>query len=131
MHDLAIRRPGQRGTRKLITRYGDRLVCVRYRYDAALGMRYKTVELIVEQAKWTPPPPHPEAPRPEIKDDYIDDLETEPKHRDVGMKVFFRENALRERVKAAGGRWSKTDKLWQMPYDVAVSLGLEHRVAKW
>jgi hypothetical protein len=37
MHVLAMRRPGQRGTRKLVTRYGDRLVCVRYRYDAAAG----------------------------------------------------------------------------------------------
>ena len=31
MHVLSIRRPGQRGTRKLVARYGERLVCVRYR----------------------------------------------------------------------------------------------------
>lgn len=48
MHILAIRRPGQRGTQKLVTRYGDRLVCVRYRYDAAAGKRYKTVEIILD-----------------------------------------------------------------------------------
>ena len=54
MHVLAIRRPGQRGTQKLAALYGDRLVCVRYRYDAASGARYKTVELIVDQAAWGP-----------------------------------------------------------------------------
>jgi hypothetical protein len=67
MHVLAIRRPGQRGTQKLVALYGDRLVCVRYRYDAASGTRYKTVELIVDQAAWIPPPPHPHAPKPVIR----------------------------------------------------------------
>ncbi len=130
MHVLAIRRPGQRGTQKLLTRYGDRLVCVRYRYDAAAGKRYKTVEIILDEAAWTPPPPHPEATKFVPKADYIDDLDAPPEHREVGVKVFFRENELRERVKAAGARWSKTDKLWQMPYETALSLGLEHRIAR-
>ena len=26
-------KPGQKGTKKLVERYGDALVCVRYRYD--------------------------------------------------------------------------------------------------
>ncbi|MCR4301219.1 MAG: hypothetical protein NUV51_06375 [Sulfuricaulis sp.] len=129
MHVLAIRRPGQRGTQRLVTLYGERLVCVRYRYDAVSGMRYKTVELIVDQAAWTPPPPHPRAPKPAIKVDNIDDLET-PSPPHVGVKVFFRENVLRDRVKAAGGHWSKAEKLWRLPYRTAVSLGLEHRIAK-
>lgn len=130
MHVLAIRRPGQRGTQKLLSHYGDRLVCVRYRYDAAAGKRYKTIELIVEEAKWSPPPPHPHAPKSTIKIDYVDDLETQPPAQEVGVKVFFRESELRERVKAAGGRWSKTEKLWQLPYETAVSLGLEKRIAR-
>jgi hypothetical protein len=126
MHVLAIRRPGQRGTQKLLTRYGDRLVCVRYRYDAAAGKRYKTVEIILDEARWIPPPPHLDA----SKVDYIDDLDAQPEHREVGVKVFFREHELREQVKAAGGRWSKTQKLWQMPYETALSLGMEHRIAR-
>jgi hypothetical protein len=130
MHVLAIRRPGQRGTQMLLTHYGDRLVCVRYRYDAGAGKRYKTVEIIIEEVAWTPPPPHPEAPKPALKVDYIDDLETKPARREVGVKVFFREHELREQVKAAGGRWSKAEKLWQMPYETAVSLGLEKRIAR-
>jgi len=42
--------PGQKGTRRLATLYGDRLVCVRYRYDKAKRKRYNTIGLIVEEA---------------------------------------------------------------------------------
>ena len=41
-------KPGERGTKKLLAKYGDGLVCVRYRYDEEKRKRYKTVELIVE-----------------------------------------------------------------------------------
>ena len=129
MHVLAVRRPGQRGTQKLVDLYGERLVCVRYRYDAASGTRYKTVELVVDQAAWVPPPPHPHALKPAIRVDRIDDPEPPPP-QPVGVKVFFRENELRERAKAAEGQWSKAERLWRLPYRTAVSLGLEHRVAK-
>lgn len=140
MHVLAIRRPGHRGTIKLVQRYGERLVCVRYRdrhgrreleqcrsncrYDAKVGKRYKTAELIVEETDWTPPPPRTDVARPRIEVDYLDP----PAPRAVSVKVFYRETELREKVKAAGGRWSKTDKLWQLPYDTAVSLGLDRRI---
>src|SRR5262245_26786565 len=40
-------KPGQKGTKTLVARYGDRLICVRYRYDARRHMRFTTVELIV------------------------------------------------------------------------------------
>ena len=33
----------------MLAQYGDRLVCVRYRYDAQRKTRFKTVELIVAQ----------------------------------------------------------------------------------
>lgn len=33
-------------------------------------------------------------------------------------------------AKAAGGRWSKEDKLWQFTFDKAVAPGLERRVAR-
>jgi len=127
MHVLAIRRPGQRGTRKLMAHYGDRLVCVRYRYDASASKRYKTVEIIIEEAKWSPPPPRTDAPRPALKVDTIEEL---PVSQEVGVKIFFRESQLREQVKAAGGRWLKSEKLWRVPYQTAISLGLEHRIAK-
>ncbi|MGC8801922.1 MAG: hypothetical protein C0184_10215 [Chloroflexus aggregans] len=47
-------KPGQRGTKKLQALYGDRLICVRYRYDAENGRRLKTIELIVEEKAWMP-----------------------------------------------------------------------------
>ena len=33
MRARLILKPGQRGTKKLCAEYGERLVCVRYRYD--------------------------------------------------------------------------------------------------
>jgi hypothetical protein len=47
-------RPGQRGTKKLVRRFGERLICVRYRYDASQRKRFTTVELIVDEAPWSP-----------------------------------------------------------------------------
>jgi hypothetical protein len=34
--------------------YGDKLVCVRYRYDTESGRRFKTIEIIVEEKEWAP-----------------------------------------------------------------------------
>jgi hypothetical protein len=51
-----VRKPGEPGTQKLVARYGERLVSVRYRYDPAKGKRNKTVELIVAEEDWRPPP---------------------------------------------------------------------------
>lgn len=48
--------PGQKGTKRLHEQYEERLLCVRYRYDDQLHKRLKTVELIVEETAWTPPP---------------------------------------------------------------------------
>lgn len=55
MAPLRIRRtirPGRKGTHKLQRIFGERLVCVRYRYDEAAGRRYTTVELIVDSGPW-------------------------------------------------------------------------------
>ena len=46
--------PGQNGTKALVKKYGERLVCVRYRYDQQTGTRYKTVELYEEATPWRP-----------------------------------------------------------------------------
>jgi hypothetical protein len=46
-------RPGQRGTKQLLAQYGDRLICVRHRYDAQRRKRLKTVELLVAERDWT------------------------------------------------------------------------------
>jgi len=80
-------KPGQRGTKQLVEEYGDRLVCVRYRYDSERRKRYKTVELIVDEAEWL----DQTAP--------VDALM-------VGVLVAREETELRAQVKAEGGRWN-------------------------
>jgi hypothetical protein len=104
-------RPGMRGTKKLVTKYGDRLVCVRYRYDAAQGKRYKTVELIEETADWVPASASGIAPE-----------------RIVAVQVTYGETELRQQVKAAGGQWNSAQKVWALRYDQVVRLGLAERI---
>ena len=44
-------KPGQNGTKKLLARFGERLVCVRYRYDDDIALRAKMKTL---GALWRP-----------------------------------------------------------------------------
>lgn len=99
-------RPGGRGTARLARDWGDRLVSVRYRYSDSPPMRFTTVELIVAAAPWKP-----------------------SKARQVLVDVKSWEHELREKVKAAGGRWMPKAMRWQMRYDRAASLGLAERVS--
>jgi len=119
MHVLSVKRPGQKGTQGLVERYGARLLCVRYRYDAEKQQRYKTVELIVDQEHWTPPP-EPEYPLTQSP---------EPTPR-VGIRLAFNETELRRKLIKAGGTWSKNENLWWLPHDRAAALGLLGRVVK-
>ena len=48
MHTLRTPKPGQKGTRELLTQFGLSLLCVRYRYDDTRE-RLKTVELVVQR----------------------------------------------------------------------------------
>jgi hypothetical protein len=43
---------GDKGTLKPYEQFGDRLICVRYRYNAELNRRIKTVEIIIEEVPW-------------------------------------------------------------------------------
>jgi len=52
MQIRTVRKPGEPGTQKLVAKYGERLVSVRYRYDPQAGKRYKTVELIIAEEDW-------------------------------------------------------------------------------
>ena len=55
MRSLLHLKPDQKGAKQLLAQYGDRLVCVRYCYDAQQKRRFKTVELIVAEREWDPP----------------------------------------------------------------------------
>jgi len=103
-------KPGQKGTKQLLAQYGDRLVCVRYRYDAQLRKRYKTVEILVTERDWEPP-------RPRVARDQV-----------VALRVAFADTALRKQVKQAGGTWNPERRIWQLRYDRAIALGLASRI---
>lgn len=104
--------PGQNGTKKLLARYGERLVCVRYRYDAARKVRHKTVELIVETTAWTPRQRN---------------ARREPEDR-VAVRIGFSEAGLREQIKAAGAIWRPRQRLWEVDWETVCALGLQTRV---
>ena len=99
--------PGANGTKKLVERYGDRLVCVRYRYDDERRMRLKTVELIEAESHWLPSAAL-----------YL-------------LKIRYDEAGLRERLKQAGGQWNAQRKLWMARGEVVRRLALEDRVVGW
>ena len=101
-------KPGQKGTKHLVEQYGDRVICVRYRYDAARKKRIKTVELVVAEADW----------EPRFAPDEI-----------VALRVAFSDIATRKRVKQAGGTWNPDRTVWHLRYDRVVALGLRRRIA--
>ena len=112
MRARAKRLPGQPGTKALLTIYGDRLVCVRYRYDRIQGKRYKTVEIIVDEAPWRPPA---QTPAPETI---------------VYLQVAWGERAIAQQIKAAGGQWHRGYKLWAIRCDHAQPLDLLERMVE-
>lgn len=105
-------KPGQKGTKRLVERFGDALLCVRYRYDAIRGVRLKTVEIVVEEKI--------HRPSPGFRDGDI-----------VPVIVAFTEKGLREKLKAAGGRWDPKEKLWHVAYgSIRGNTELEERILK-
>ncbi|RJS93011.1 hypothetical protein [Salinisphaera sp. Q1T1-3] len=108
--------PGQNGTKALVQKYGDRLIRVRDRYDAATGTRYKTVERIEETRPW-----HPSGSRESHRMARAAD---EP----VLLRIGYAESALRETVRQRGGRWRPEEKAWVVAYGTAEKLGLIDRI---
>lgn len=102
-------KPGDKGTRQLLAEYGDKLVCVRYRYDPKERMRYKTVELIIDAKPYVP--------------------ENSAKYyADVLVRIDFNEEELRTRAKHLGARWEPQEKKWKMRFKDALDLNLQDRI---
>ena len=117
-----VRKPGEPGTRKLVARYGERLVSVRYRYDPARGKRYKTVELIIAEEDWRPPAePRTEAAAPALK---LGTIARAP------VRIQYFEKDLQRRIRAAGGLWDPRKKLWYAPEENVKRLGLVDRIVR-
>lgn len=109
MRTLKTLKPGQAGTKALLSRYGASLLCVRYRYDQATPERLKTVELVVQRSSRRASTVPPAARR-------------------VSLRIGWQETALRRWVKAAGGRWNPAARAWVVGRDHAERLGLLDRV---
>lgn len=107
-------RPGQSGTKKLLERFGERLVRVRYLYDEKNGRRLKTVGLIVDSVQW-----RPRQRSLRRRDDEI-----------VAVRIAWAETELRERAKRLGALWRPKHKVWEITWGDAKRLGISDRVAQ-
>lgn len=99
----------QSGAIKLARRFGEALVCVRYRRDMQGLIRYTTVELVVDQV--------PVVTRK--KPDVI-----------VTLQIDFDDSRLRQFMLAHGARWSAKKRVWRMTLLAARKLGLEDRIVQ-
>jgi len=110
MQTRRIIKPGQPGTKKLIEKFGDRVLCVRYRYDEAQGVRLKTVELVIEEKPWKP------------------DQSKISGRKIVGLQIDINETEIRQRIRQLGGKWNRSKKVWELQYSQVVELGLTDRI---
>jgi hypothetical protein len=94
-------KPGQKGTKSLLEKYGDALVCVRYRYDETSRTRIKTVELIVDKKELTPS----RKKQQKIEDETV-----------VPVRIEYGEKQLGKMARSAGGKWNPDVKLWYIQY---------------
>ena len=94
-------KPGETGTKRLYKKYGEKLVRVRFRYDESQLVRYKTVELIIEEKNWI----HPE--------------------KVVALQLNQSHWELRDEVIRSGGWWDWAEQVWKIPYKHAKRLGLK------
>ncbi len=119
---VSVRRPGEKGTLDALREYGDRLVCVRYLKDGIRGKRYKTIEIIVHEADWTPSAKSRKKALPNAPAALLDP------HRIVIIRISSADAKLRADLRAAGGQWDPAAKLWRIPYGAACQLALDGRI---
>lgn len=109
MKAYAHLKPGQKGTMRLQEKYGETLLCVRYRYDEIRGVKLKTVEIIVDEKPLR---------IPRYKDNDV-----------VPVTVAFEEPELRQQLKNMRAKWDPQAKVWFVPYGLIRGTPLESRIA--
>lgn len=97
--------PDQKGARRLAERFGNRLVCVRYRTDPESGRRFTTFEIVVEERRPTAFGP-----------------------ASALVRVNWNETELRRAIKAEGGVWQQDRKLWRVPRAAIKKLKIHARI---
>lgn len=110
--------PTQPGAIKLARRYGDALICVRYRRDTEGRQRITTVELVVERVDIVDD--DRAARRPDGRRKHGDDI--------VGVRIRIDELELRSAARRCGATWDRNAHLWRMTRRNAKQLGLNSRV---
>jgi|SRR6056297_3316940 len=101
---------GDKGTKKLVNKYGEKLLSVRYVYDFDRKIKMKTVELIEKIEKWNP------------------NTQNVPWNKIMHLKVEYGEAHIGRLIRSAGGRWNKEKRYWELEYREVISLGLESRI---
>lgn len=106
-------KPGQKGTKALVEKYGDAFVCVRYRYDEASLTRIKTVELIVEKKELPPA----QKKQQNLADETL-----------VSLRIEYGEKQLGKMARSAGVTWDPDVKLWYIRYGKIKGTELEKHI---
>lgn len=109
-------RPSERGAKRFLERYGERLCTVRYRASDCGSKIYTTVEVIVDTRLRT--------------GDGIcsNSVNAARKAELVALKIGYKETEQRRAVKQIGGRWSRQIQAWITRREEAIKLGLAHRI---
>jgi hypothetical protein len=108
-HVVKRMQPGQAGALKLARRFGDSMVCVRYRQDAGQTHRYTTVELVIDDA-----PIQRSKREQELVAVFID-------FKDVQTQRAAREHAA---------KWDNKARVWLMPRHIARRLNLLDKIIR-
>jgi hypothetical protein len=103
-------KPGQNGTKLLVEKFGNALICVRYRFDEIRGVKLKTVEIVVAEKPLK---------KPRYRDDDL-----------VPVAVAYGEKELREQLRAMRARWDAERKLWYVRYGLIRGTQLAERLAE-
>ena len=112
LHQVRITKklgPDQAGAKKLAQRYGETLVCVRYRQDALSGQRYTTVEIVVDNG-------------PIAVDNRLPDT--------VHLRIAIGEIDLQRQIKQLGGEWDRSHRAWRVAKAAVIQLKLHHRIVR-
>ena len=104
--------PGDPGTKILLAKYSEKLICVRYRYDTQKRKKLKTVELIEEEYDW----------QPNKKRISVNKI--------VRVKIAYRETESGKLMRRMGVRWNRQEKVWETPCLYALNLGIPGRIVE-
>lgn len=108
---------GADGTKRYCEKFGDALICVRYRRDG--DRRFTTVELVVEE-------------RGQLDPGVVDEdaMPGGPASADrvVLIEAGLEETGLHRQLRGAGGVWNRDKRAWEVSRRVVEALGLHRRV---